>query len=428
MMMNEKMQKIGKFIRENCAADDFTLHINNSQTSATRFAQNAITHNMGGENTNLYLEVTFGTKTGAVSGNIFDEKSLQQLIKTAESIASLNQPDPEFVASEGAHKLPETTKTSHETISLSSEKMVDNIAKCVENAKHKDANISGISEKEISKNYMLTKNGFEGFDEEAVFSHSMTMKKDGKETKVSKSVNDFNNFSMENQLNQLNLQFDSLDNPVSMEKGRMPVILRPAAVLNWLHYLAWGFNLRSADDGLTPFTGKLGKQVFGEKFNLYSRQNQAKISAPSFFSNGLPVRDIDWIKNGVIQTMSSNRFYANKKGILPAQFYNFIVDGENISEKEMMKKVKRGVIVNSLWYIRSTDQKVGEQTGLTRDGVLYFEDGEIVKSVKNFRWNEILHDATKRIIALGESVHQSYYAKIPTMLIDDFNFVDVTTF
>jgi hypothetical protein len=46
----------------------------------------------------------------------------------------------------------------------------------------------------------------------------------------------------------------------------------------------------------------------------------------------------------------------------------------------------------------------------------------------NFRWNEILHKATKRILALGESVQQEYYAMIPAMLIDDFNFVDVTTF
>jgi predicted Zn-dependent protease len=94
----------------------------------------------------------------------------------------------------------------------------------------------------------------------------------------------------------------------------------------------------------------------------------------------------------------------------------------------MMKMVERGVILNNLWYIRPVDAKSGVWTGLTRDGVLYFEDGEIKHSVTNFRWNEILHDATKRIIALGKAVQVEHYAVLPTIMFDDFNFVDVTTF
>jgi predicted Zn-dependent protease len=94
----------------------------------------------------------------------------------------------------------------------------------------------------------------------------------------------------------------------------------------------------------------------------------------------------------------------------------------------MMKQVERGVIVNNLWYIRPVDTKSGEWTGLTRDGVLYFENGEIQHSLTNFRWNEVLHDVTKRILALGPPVQLRPEIVVPTMLIDDFNFVDVTTF
>ena len=137
---------------------------------------------------------------------------------------------------------------------------------------------------------------------------------------------------------------------------------------------------------------------------------------------------MDWIVKGVLKNMSVSRYYARQKKLQAASPYNVIVEGEGTSEAEMMKIVDRGVIVNRLWYIRPIDRKTGEWTGLTRDGVLYFEDGKVQKSVTNFRWNEILHEATKRILALGESVQQEYYARIPAMLIDDFNFVDVTTF
>ncbi len=39
-----------------------------------------------------------------------------------------------------------------------------------------------------------------------------------------------------------------------------------------------------------------------------------------------------------------------------------------------------------------------------------------------------MHEATKRILALGVAEQLEHYAKVPSMLINDFNLVDVTTF
>ena len=90
--------------------------------------------------------------------------------------------------------------------------------------------------------------------------------------------------------------------------------------------------------------------------------------------------------------------------------------------------VDEGLIINRFWYIRVIDGKSGELTGLTRDGVLYFKNGKIQKSVNNFRWNDIPHDMTRRILALGEQVVNSTRSIVPTMLIKDFHLVDNTRF
>ena len=422
------MQKAAEFIRKNCNADDFTFNINNSDNLLTRFAQNGITQHITGEKLDVGLDVSFDSKSGRASVNNLNEDTLKYLIKTAESMAKLNQTDPEFVASEPAHNLPDVDNYAKNTAYLPVEKIVDDIIKCVKNAKGKDAKLSGISQKQVHYTYLATKNGFEGFDNSTSFSHSMTLKKEGVETKVSRSVKDYAKFSMQNLIEQLNSQFDSLNNPVQLEKGKIPVILRPAAVLNWLFYLIWTFDRRTADEGHTPFTDQIGQQFFGENFTLRSSLDDPDLEASKFLNGGIPAETIDWIKNGVIKNMSATRYYAQKNDLKALRPYNIIVDGGNTTEQEMMKMVGRGVIINNFWYIRPTDRKTGEWTGLTRDGVLYFEDGKIQKSVTNFRWNEILHDATKRILAMGPSVQQEYYAKVPTLLIDDFNFVDVTTF
>ena len=94
----------------------------------------------------------------------------------------------------------------------------------------------------------------------------------------------------------------------------------------------------------------------------------------------------------------------------------------------MMKMVPKGLIINRFWYIRTVDAKAGELTGMTRDGVLYFENGKVQHAVNNLRFNEIPHDTTKRMLALGESVLADSSVKLPTVLVDNFNFVDKTSF
>lgn len=428
MIDKKQIQKAVNYIKKHCSADDFSFSINNSDEHLTRFAQNGITQHISGTKQNIRLNVAFDNKTGTASINNLEEASLQYLIETSETMAKLNQADPEYVPTEPAHELPEVNNYAENTAQLKTEEIVDDILKCVKNAKSKKAKVSGISEKHINSSYFMTKNGFEGSDLLTVFSHSMTMKKDDIETKVSNSVMDHSKFNMDIQLDQLNSQFDSLHKPVSLEKGKIPVILRPAAFLQWMFYLIWTFDRRNADEGTSPFTDQTGKQFFGDKFTFMSRLDDPDLSAGKWGEGGVPNRNIDWIRNGVIKNMNLDRYYASKLKKQAARPYNVIIEGGNSSEAEMMKMVDKGVIINRLWYIRPIDRKIGEWTGLTRDGVLYFENGEIKHSVNNFRWNEILHDATRRILALGPAVQQEYYAKVPTVLIDDFNFVDVTTF
>ncbi len=86
------------------------------------------------------------------------------------------------------------------------------------------------------------------------------------------------------------------------------------------------------------------------------------------------------------------------------------------------------IIYNCSWYIRVVDSISGELLRLTRHGVLYFKNGKIEKSVNNFRWNEIPHDMSRRILALGKQSVNDTSSIIPTMLIDDFTLVDNTRF
>jgi predicted Zn-dependent protease len=95
--------------------------------------------------------------------------------------------------------------------------------------------------------------------------------------------------------------------------------------------------------------------------------------------------------------------------------------GTNTSLDDLIKGVKRGVLVTRLWYIRAVDPQTLLQTGLTRDGTFFIENGEIEYPVKNFRFDESPVIMLNNLEALGrpQRVENSL---IPPIVVRDFTF------
>ena len=427
--MKEQFKKAAEFISQNCTADDYSFFIYDTDTQDTRYAQNMITQNITGTKLNIRLSVAFGNKTGSATVNSFEESSLKDMIKTAEAIAKMNKPDPEYVPSAEKAEYPKVNNVADGTENCNIEDIVKMIQKVIDNAKSKNAFVSGLMTRTISDFYTSTKNGFEGFDRSSSFSNSMTMSDNiNKEVKVERSVKDFNEFPIDKEIEELNFRFDTLSEPKPIEKGTYNVILRPQAVLNFFSFLLYFYDRRSADYNITPFHDSIGKQLFGDKFSLISTFSDPSITASPFSADGIIGKDIEWIKDGVLKNLFTNRSYAKKIGIEPNLMANLIISGGDTDEKEMMKKVDNGIIINNFWYIRNVSTRKGELTGLTRDGMYYFENGEIKHSVVNLRFNEFAIEVTKRILALGKEEQLTDNVRVPSMLIKDFTFVDTTTF
>lgn len=426
--MNPLFEKIAQYVKTHCQADDYVLHIGINESHETRFAQNGITQHIAGPGMNINLQVAFGQKTGGCSVNQSDEITLDYLIKTAENIARLNRPDPEYMPSLGAQVLPAVNNCDSATLDLEPARMVEIVAQSIVKAKAYGATVSGMTEKHVMESCLFTKNGFAGSDKLTSFGHSMTLKKEAVETKVSYDAKDFGHFSLDREFERLLSQAESLKEMKDFDPGKIAVILRPSALEELLWFMAWMMNRRQSDEGFTPYTGQLGNAFFGPKFSLRSTLKEPRLYAPPYDREGVACKEITWVENGVLKNLPTNRHWAKEKNAEPLSLYNYYIPGGDASEEDMMKLVPRGLIINRFWYIRTVDAKAGEFTGMTRDGVLYFEDGKIRHAVNNLRFNEMPHDATRRILALGKQELPSMSSYIPTMLIDAFNFVDKTSF
>ena len=67
---------------------------------------------------------------------------------------------------------------------------------------------------------------------------------------------------------------------------------------------------------------------------------------------------------------------------------NLLMTGGTKDLADMIASTERGLLLTTLWYIRTVDPTTLLLTGLTRDRVYLIEDGEITAEVNNFRFSE----------------------------------------
>ena len=246
----------------------------------------------------------------------------------------------------------------------------------------------------------------------------------------------------------------NMENKVVKPAGRYEVILAPYAVCDMLMYLVWMSSLRDADEGRSMFSkfkdgtlqgSLIGEKLFPENISLLSSTadslpflTAAGSSAyASVFDNGLPLKDVAWIKNGVLKNLITTRKYAKEKydtepSLMPS---TFSMPGSNKDVSQLIKETEHGLLVNTLWYIRLVDPMTGLLTGLTRDGVFVIENGEIIGSTNNFRFNVSPLEMLKNTIDMSKSIttiprefadgDTSLYT-LPYLKVKDFNMSSVS--
>ncbi|WP_406287769.1 metallopeptidase TldD-related protein [Embleya sp. NBC_00896] len=236
---------------------------------------------------------------------------------------------------------------------------------------------------------------------------------------------------------------------IDLPAGRYETLLPPTAVADLMVYMYWQGGARDAHEGRTVFSKHGGGTRVGERLTdlpltLYGDPGYAGLeSAPftiahassdasSVFDNGLPLKRTNWITDGVLTSLMTNRHTAELTGLPVApEIDNLIMaapdDGPSL--RDMVASTERGLLLTCLWYIREVDPQTLLLTGLTRDGVYLVEGGEVVGAVNNYRFNESPVDVLGRAIEAGRT-ERTYprewgdwftRAAMPPLRIADFN-------
>ncbi|MCK5409540.1 MAG: hypothetical protein KAJ30_04685, partial [Candidatus Heimdallarchaeota archaeon] len=73
------------------------------------------------------------------------------------------------------------------------------------------------------------------------------------------------------------------------------------------------------------------------------------------------------------------------------------------------------------------NRRLGAITGLTRDGLLYIEDGEVVSAARNFRFTDKIPDILSNVPLIGDTLDTSITTRCPPMKLSSFKFTGKST-
>ncbi|MBA3249249.1 MAG: TldD/PmbA family protein [Geodermatophilaceae bacterium] len=438
-------------------ADDCAVIVTDRTEANLRWANNSLTTN-GAMRSRQVIVVSFvGGAVGSVSRHVSNVDDLALLVSASELAARGASPaeDAMPLVEPGAPAGPWEDGPAETSIEVFSE-VAPALGQAFGESGGADRLLFGFAEHTMETTYLGTSSGLRlRYDQPAG-----RVELNGKTGDRSRSVwtgvgtRDFSDVDVAALVSEVSGKLAWGSRQVDLPPGRYETLLPPSCVADLMVYLYWVSERRQADEGRTVFSKagggtRIGEQLASIPVTLRSDPNEPGLETGPFlavgtsgqgtsvFDNGMPLGRTDWIRDGVLQTLVTPRWWAGKSDTAPSAYVENLVledprGGRDLAD--LIAATERGLLLTTLWYIREVDPQNLLLTGLTRDGVFLIENGEVTGAVNNFRFNESPVDLLSRMTEVGSSSRTlprewgDYFtrAAMPTLRIPDFNMSSVS--
>ena len=467
MLTKEQACEIFDRIRKLSTADEVEVLFSGGRFALTRFANNTIHQNVAEENYVVSVRAAFGGRTARAFTNKFDDESLRQVVKSAESLAKVQHPDsdllpmPDGRAAGGSGESPVPTRAIpsryfETTAAVTPELRAEGVKKIVGVAQQHRLTTAGVFSSAESLEGIFNSRGLSNWHRQTSADVSITMLADdssGWQKANSPDVAKLDPLALAEAAARKAL--DSA-RPREIPAGKCTVILEPAAVLDIVGFMFWDYAGMAILDQRSFLTGRIGTKLFGDNVTIWDDVAHPLQTGSPFDGEGVPRQRLALVENGVVKRVVYARAtaermkrseYKDKVGCIEATGHGFALPNEvgempqNIvfapvgnpqTVDQMIASTERGVLVTRLWYIREVEPFEKMLTGMTRDGTFYVENGRVQGGVRNFRFNEslihMLSNVETMSVPVRASGEESMDMVVPAMKVKDFNFTEATKF
>ncbi|CAN5150742.1 TldD/PmbA family protein [soil metagenome] len=373
-----------------------TVDLSSRQGGNTRFARNGVT--TAGEVADLSVSVTaaFGTRRGTAVTNGIDDEALAEVTRRAEEAARLAPEDDEYVPPLENASYPSLQAFFESTAVFCAAARADAAAAAIRESTARDAAIAGFVENYAQGLATANSTGLFAYHPATWLEYTNTVRTpDGKGSGwAGVRLHDAEALDAASRARIAAEKAVASAQARSLEPGDYPVIFEPAAVAVMAGALVGQMDARRAMEGRSYLAARQGATKEGERLvapivTIETDPTHAVAPGRPWASEQLPARKTVWYREGAVETLQFERYWAQKQGVAPVPTStNLIMAGGDRALEDLIRGTDRGVLVTRLWYIRMLNPRDSTLTGLTRDGTFWIEGGRIVHAVNNFRWNE----------------------------------------
>src|SRR3989338_2645339 len=208
--------------------------------------------------------------------------------------------------------------------------------------------------------------------------------------------------------------------------GNYDVIFSPLPFANLLESVGKAASIFNVESKLSCLGGKLGKRVGSEDVCLIDDGTLPNgFDTAPFDEEGVPTQKNVIIDHGLLKTYLHNTSIARRHnvktpanaGLIAPNPFNLVFGKGSFNKEEMIRQVKRGLIVTNVWYTRFQNYETGDFSTIPRDGMFLIENGKVVGPVKELRISDNLIRILQNISAVGNGSEQvfGWEVEIPTL-------------
>ena len=233
------------------------------------------------------------------------------------------------------------------------------------------------------------------------------------------------NFSAEQVGNDAKIMCIESINPQKIDSDSYSIIFEPYSVGELLAFVvAANFNFKTFSEKKSCFSNNFEEKIAMEQLSLIDDPHIPEgIGTKSVDDEGMETQKRNLIERGIFKNTFSNLFDSYKEGkqssgnasrsgspmgrssepIPISAPHNLKINPGDISQEDMIKDTKRGLLVGRLWYTYAVNPIKGDFSCTARSGVRIIENGEIDGPGKSVRIIHNLPTMLKNISEIGNN-------------------------
>ena len=418
-------------------AEGVFISLSSSESALSRFSENQISQNVHKNRFNLTITSYFGKRSASASTTELDRDAIVATLRRCEDLARFAPEDPEWVellSPQSYEDMKPAFDVATANISpLTKGEMLEQV--CTQ-AKQRGVNGSGTLSTNVTLNAVGNSLGLRACDRTTEADFSFTARVDNGSSWGQNTAWGIEQLPLLETTEKVIERAIASCNPQEINPGDYTVIFEPSAMAGLLPWVIWNMDARAADEGRSfmsrtdeegkPAGNRVGEQLFSPLVQIQRNPSHPLLQSSRFFGNGLPNSYLEIVKDGIPQTLSYSRYWAQQQDTQPTgEMYPLVMSGGDKTIADLISNTEKGILVTRAWYVRYVNPRTLEVTGMTRDGTFLIEEGKIAYPIKNLRFNQCLPEMLHNITDLS-TTQRCGRGVIPGCKVNNFHFSSVT--